>query len=110
LTRGRRRAGRALFLNQAGPGHRARLPGDENTRHACQGAAMRRLYTGNAHRLGLVLAAPMLAIAFLLLIFQDHNKLLFVLSFLVLAGLMYGGVVLLQFIDKALVERRQGRR
>ena len=71
---------------------------------------MRRLYTGNAHRLGLVLAAPMLAIAFLLLIFQDHNRLLFVLSFLVLAGLMYAGVVLLQFVDRALVERRQGKR
>ncbi len=71
---------------------------------------MRRLFTGNANRLGLVLAAPMLLIAFLLLLFQDHNKLLFVLSFLVLAGLMYGGVRLLEFIDKALVERRAGRR
>jgi undecaprenyl pyrophosphate phosphatase UppP len=71
---------------------------------------MRRLYTGNAHRLGFVLAVPMLAIAFLLLIFQDHNKLLFVLSFLALAALIYGGVVLLQFVDKALVERRQGKR
>jgi hypothetical protein len=27
-----------------------------------------------------------------------------------LAGLMYGGVVLLQFIDRALIERRQSRR
>jgi predicted branched-subunit amino acid permease len=71
---------------------------------------MRRLYTGNAHRLGLVLAAPMLLIALLLLIFQQESKLLFVLSFLVLAGLMYGGVVLLQFVDRALVEKRQGRR
>ncbi|MDZ7712566.1 MAG: hypothetical protein U5L06_05410 [Rhodovibrio sp.] len=52
----------------------------------------------------------MLAIAFLLLIFQDHNKLLFALSFLALAALMYCGVVLLQFVDKALVEYRQGKR
>lgn len=71
---------------------------------------MRRLYTGNAHRLGLVLAAPMLLIALLLLLFQEQGKLLLVLSFLVLAGLMYAGVVLLQFVDKALVERREGRR
>lgn len=71
---------------------------------------MTRLYTGNAHRLGVVLAAPMLAIAFLLLLFQDQSKLLFVLSFMVLAALLYGGVMLLQFVDKALVERRQGKR
>lgn len=71
---------------------------------------MRRLYTGNAHRLGFVLAAPMLAIALLLLLFQDQSKLLLVLSFLALAALMYAGVVLLQFVDKALVERREGKR
>lgn len=71
---------------------------------------MRRLYTGNAHRLGLVLAAPMLLIALLLLLFQDQGKLALVLSFLVLAGLLYGGVVLIQFVDRALVERREGRR
>jgi hypothetical protein len=71
---------------------------------------MRRLYTGNAHRLGLVLAAPMLGIAFLILLFQDHSKLLLFVSFLALAALMYGGVVLLQFVDKALVERREGKR
>ncbi|MBK1698636.1 hypothetical protein [Rhodovibrio salinarum] len=71
---------------------------------------MRRLYTGNAHKLGIVLATPMLLIALLVLLFQEQGKLLLSLALLTLAGLLYGSVVLIQYVDKTLVERRHGRR
>jgi hypothetical protein len=69
---------------------------------------MRRIFTSNPHKLGGVLAAPLVLLA--VVVALAGGDLLSALAFLVLGALIYGGIVLLAYIDRALVEKRDGRR